>query len=596
MKDLQVVTSKEQAELGGDQDDGKKKRKQSERLHDTVKEAQVELFHDPEGRTYATIDRSGHLETWPIRSAGFRLYVTHLYFNAFGEPPRANILNEFLGVLEGRAQFEGAQKDVHVRIAPDANGGIVVDLGDDDWSVTLVTSAGWQCLKTSPVKFLRPRGLSALPAPVTGGSLDLLRPFLNVADEDQWKLLVGCLIGMYRPAGPYPVLGLRGEQGTAKTTAMRVIRKLVDPRRTLDRTAPRDDRDLAVHAMHHWIIALDNMSGLQDWLSDGLARLATGSGFSTRQLYTDSEEFSFNAARPIMINGIGDVIHRSDLLDRAVLINFAPISEAKRRSEEEFWAEFELVRPKILGAALDAVVGALGRVGTIRLASLPRMADFARFVTAAEPALGWKDGTFLSAYRSNRASAHELALDADPVAGALQELVSAVTPVWEGQATALLIRLGEIAGETAMRQPSWPKAAHSLSNRLERLAPNLRAVGIEITRDRSGAKRTIRVSKAGTAASPASRPSSPGRGPAVGRDAHDAGDARSQAPDAQHPPLKLRIDFPDVSGARTTAAGTDGVRPCPGCGRTMVPTHRVDRPFVCTNPGHSVSPAMVADA
>lgn len=596
MTALQVVSPEEEAELGGSAGASKKKRKQSERLNETVADADVELFHDPEFRTYATFGRDGHRETWPIRSQGFRRYITHLYYQAEGEPPRTQVLSDFLGVLEGRAQFDGAMESVFVRVAPTPAGSIAIDLGDTDWSAVEVTAMGWRRLMTPPVKFVRPRGFLALPAPQDGGSLDLLRPFLNVADEDQWKLLVGSLVGMFRPAGPYPVLVLRGEQGTAKSTAMRVLRKVVDPRQTLDRAAPRDDHDLAIHAMHNWVVALDNVSGLADWLSDGLARLATGSGFSTRQLYTDSEEFSFSAARPVMLNGIGDVIDRSDLLDRALLVNLAPISEQDRRLEEELWSDFEEARPKILGAVLDAVAGALGRVGSVQLTALPRMADFARFVTAAEQALGWDDGSFLHAYFTNRGSAHELALEADPVADALRGLVSDQTPVWEGRPTALLEKLGQIAGETATKQRNWPKAAHVLSNRLERLAPNLRAIGIEVDRDRSGARRTIRVSKGGDGASRASRASSLEIEPDAPHDAPDASDAGSTAPDAHRPPLKLTIDWPDLGDAEAATPTTDGGPSCPGCGHPMVPTHRVDRPYVCTNPGHSLRPAFGANA
>ena len=40
------------------------------------------------------------------------------------------------------------------------------------------------------------------------------------------------------------------------------------------------------------------------------------------------------------------------------------------------------------------------------------MADFARWVVAAEPALGWPAGSFLKAYTGNRDAIHEIALDA----------------------------------------------------------------------------------------------------------------------------------------------------------------------------------------
>jgi hypothetical protein len=596
MKELQVVSPEEKAELGGSAGTTKKQRKQSERLDEAFAEADVELFHDPEFRTYATFGRDGHRETWPLRSQGFRRFITHNYFRAEGEPPRAQVLADFIGVLEGRAQFEGEMEEVFVRIAPTPAGGIAIDLGDAAWSAVEVTATGWRAVATPPVKFVRPRGLWPLPEPVDGGSIELLRPFLNVTDEDQWKLLIGFLVGMFRPAGPYPVLALGGEQGTAKSTAMRVLRRLVDPRQTLDRAAPRDDHDLAIHAMHNWVVALDNVSGLADWLSDGLARLATGSGFSTRQLYTDSEEFSFSAARPVMINGIGDVIDRSDLLDRALLVNLTPITEQNRRLEEAFWADFEDARPRILGALLDAVAGALARVESVRLASWPRMADFARFVTAAEPALGWRDGSFLAAYYANRGSAHELALEADPIAVALRGLVSEKVPTWEGRPTDLLEKLGQIAGENTTKQRNWPKAANVLTTRLQRLAPNLRSVGIEVVRDRSEAARTIKVSIVGSGASAASATSSSGPTPHHSRRAPDGNDAGLSTHDVQRPPLKLEVDW-TVFGDTDTAPTKANTRPpCPGCGHPLVPTLRVDRPYVCTNPGHQPGLGLEARA
>ncbi|HKZ91591.1 MAG TPA: hypothetical protein VJZ50_05585, partial [Candidatus Limnocylindrales bacterium] len=383
--------------------------------------------------------------------------------------------------------------------------GICIDLGDPDWTAIGVDASGWRHVERPTVRFIRPRGMLALPVPEKGGSIELLRPFLNVADEADWKLEVGFLVMMFRPAGPYPVFGLHGEQGSAKTTAMRVNRKLVDPRETLDRSAPRNDHDLAIHAMHHWVVALDNLSRLPAWLSDALARLATGSGFSTRQLYTDADEFSFSAARPVMLNGIGEVITRSDLLDRAVLVNFEPIADSARKLEDDFWAEFEAARPRILGALLDAVSTAIRRESNVAMNGWPRMADFARWVTAAEPALGWPEGSFLAAYYANRGMANEMALEADPLAVTVRDLMM-TTVEWRGRPSELLDKLTAIAGDATSRRKDWPAAANTLSNRLERLAPNLRRIGINVERTKGAhGRRTIRL----TIVSRSSPPSPP---------------------------------------------------------------------------------------
>jgi len=97
-----------------------------------------------------------------------------------------------------------------------------------------------------------------------------------------------------------------GEQGSAKSCAAKIVRMLVDPSETPLRSPSREERDLLVQAANNWCVALDNLSGLQPWLSDGLCRLATGGGHSARPLYTDGEEFSLSVKRPVILNGIDD--------------------------------------------------------------------------------------------------------------------------------------------------------------------------------------------------------------------------------------------------------------------------------------------------
>jgi hypothetical protein len=59
-------------------------------------------------------------------------------------------------------------------------------------------------------------------------------------------------------------------------------------------------------------------SGISPETSDALCTIATGGGAAGRQLYTNGEEYIIKAHNPVMLNGIGAVITRSDLFDRAV--------------------------------------------------------------------------------------------------------------------------------------------------------------------------------------------------------------------------------------------------------------------------------------
>jgi hypothetical protein len=82
------------------------------------------------------------------------------------------------------------------------------------------------------------------------------------------------------------------------------------------------------------------------------------------------------------LNGIEDVISRPDLSDRAISLTLNQIGEVQRRPEAELWREFEIARPRILGAVLDAMVHGLRTLGGVQLERLPRMADFALWAAA----------------------------------------------------------------------------------------------------------------------------------------------------------------------------------------------------------------------
>jgi hypothetical protein len=308
--------------------------------------------------------------------------------------------------------------------------------------------------------------------------VDELAAFVNVKSADQLALIKAWLVAALRPEGPYPLMAFVGEHGTAKSTTEELCRALVDPNIAMLRAEPSDPRDVMIAASNGWIIALDNLSDLEPWLSDCLCRLATGGGFSTRELYSDGDETIFVAQRPAMLNGIDAVISRPDLLDRAIIIDLPRIPDNQRRRRGEFWSAFEAARPRILGALLTAVSTALRRAPDVRLESLPRMADFAAWAHAAEPALGLQPGGFLAAYGGNRAAAHDLALEASPVAVPVRVLVDAGD--WSGTAAELLEALMKITDEVTKKSKGWPATPRALGTALRRIAPNLRAVGIPV--------------------------------------------------------------------------------------------------------------------
>jgi len=228
--------------------------------------------------------------------------------------------------------------------------------------------------------------------------------------------------------------------------------------------------------------------------------MATGGGFVTRELYTDREEALFNAARPMIMDGIEPLAEKPDLADRSLLLELPCIPPDRRLSEEEFWSRFEGARPRILGAALDAVSTALRNVGTVKLDSKPRMADFAVWSVAAEPALPWGGGAFMKAYEANRVDMVHATLEGDILPDLLVKYLQEIDVLknariteFKGTAGDLYQQLNLTFAAGTPRPPDWPKSTAQLSKRLRRLAPALRTIGIGLTFPRSNGKRLIEI-------------------------------------------------------------------------------------------------------
>src|SRR2546429_5958289 len=454
-----------------------------------------ELFHTATGTAFADILLDGHRETWPIRNKRFRGWLRRRYYHATGGAASAAEIRSALDLLEAQAQFDGPAIAVHVRIAEYA-GHIYLDLADEEWRAVEIGPDGWRVIGCPPVRFRRPPGMLPLPVPQQGGLIETLNSFLNLASRDDFVLIVAWLLAALRSGGPYPLLAISGEQGSAKTVLSKLLKALIDPNAAPVRSLSREERELMIAANNGYLLAFDNLSGLPAWLSDALGRLASGGSFAVRQLYSDDGEVLFEAARPILLNGIEEVISRPDLGDRAILLTLAPIGEAQRRPESELWHEFEIARPRTLGALLDAVVHGLRGLGGVHLHRLPRMADFALWAAACETAL-WPAGTFARAYAANRRTAIEGMIEADPVAAWVRGLM-AERSAWTGSAAGLLQAANFAGDELWKRSAGWPKTPRALAGRVRRAQTFLRTLGIEVTFSREGraGTRMIRVSTA----------------------------------------------------------------------------------------------------
>lgn len=468
---------------------------QATRIVELAYEAGVMPFRDPDGDPYAIVPIAGHEEAWSIRADGFKLHLAQLYYRESDKAPGSQMLVDARNILEGDARFAGPVIPVAVRIAESA-GMLLLDLGDPSWRVVCISGSGWTIREAGdiPVRFRRPKGLQALPLPAQPGDITLLRPLLNLDDSRDFMMVVGWLLGSLYPLGARPLLQVLGEQGSAKSSVARVLRGLLDPNLLALRAAPKDEGDLLIAARNNALLAFDNLSSLPRWFSDALCRLATGGGLSKRELYTDVDEILLDARRPVLLTGISEVATASDLLDRVITVTLPPIPADQRRTERGLQQAIERAKPQILAGLLDAAVVGLQRVEGLVLPDPPRMADFATWVEACAPALDWEPGQFLAALRDNRQRADSVAIESVPIGPALLALMEIVVR-WEDTSSELLLRLGGLVPEAVRRERSWPAQANQLSGMVQRLAPNLRQVGIDVRQRRTGGRRLITVER-----------------------------------------------------------------------------------------------------
>jgi primase-polymerase (primpol)-like protein len=445
---------------------------------------QAVLFHDEFDEAFARVQVNDHHETWSVKSNKFQGWLAREFYRTYGKAVGREAKQEAEALLTARAQFDGEQRTVHLRVAPDGDGGLYIDLGDESWRAVHVTREGWRVVSNPPVCFRRPAGLQPLPDPERGGSLEQLRSFVNVPDDDAWALLKAWLVAALWESGPYPILALYGEQGSAKSTTAVMLRKLVDPAKPQLRGNPREEEDLAIASKANRVLAFDNLSSIQQWLSDALCRVATGGGWGTRKRYTVEDEALFEAQRPILMTGITEFITRGDLLDRTVQVTLSPISDDTRRSEKELWAAYDEAWPRMFGAVLDRLAGALREYPHVRLDRRPRMADFALVAVAAEQAAS-EEPRFLRALEGIRATAHDQAVEASIVGGPLMEFMarSAQGDGWRGTMQQLLSGLNENVDEQTRRHRGWPTGPRKLSDEIRRLAPSLRGLGFTVKLD-----------------------------------------------------------------------------------------------------------------
>jgi hypothetical protein len=435
---------------------------------------QCHLMHDAQQEPFAVFEWAGARQVYALSSRGFSEFLSHRYYAENDRAPTESALKVALATLRGQAQFDGERCEVFTRIARTPEG-YWLDLCNDAWECILITPKGWSVRSGEGCPlFTRSASMRPLPVPVRGGTMDLLWSLVNIPRSDQ-PLILAWLLECLRPDTPHVVLELIGEQGSVKSTTQRFLRRLIDPNQADLRSAPKSVEDVWISARNSLMVSLENLSHLPPASQDALCVLATGGAYTTRTLYTNTEETIIELRKPIVLNGISVIVTAQDLLDRCLHFDLPVVKD--RRLASDIDRQFDQAWPKLVGALLDLFANVLAALPDVHIEPdlRPRMADFALLGEALFKAMGKPAGGFLRTYNDKRRQGVYRTIDASPVGTALISHFGGSRRTWRGTLTELLLLLEPYKPHG----DAWPKSAKGLGDAVRRVAPALRQIGFK---------------------------------------------------------------------------------------------------------------------
>jgi hypothetical protein len=447
----------------------------ADRLVYYVREAEWPLFVDQHAEAHTFVGG----QAIPIARTN-RLLTKLLYKHEEKAPSNDGLIGA-RRVLDMLAHESGDVRQLHTRAAFH-EGTVFYELAPR--SVVRIDEHGWKLESDPPVYFRAVKNLKALPDPTRGGRLEDVAEWVNLKTDKDRRLFLTYVTLAAIPHIQRPILQTTGVMGSGKSTACRVVKRSLDP--TGNEAVTIDRRDFLQKAAHCYILLLDNQNSLPEWFQDTLCRLVTGESDSKRVLYTDEEDLVWSMQRAVLLNGINPPTDRGDVQDRTLPIELERLEARRRIAEDDFWLQFSLKHPKLLGAVFDALAGALKERHTVKLVERPRLADWGLYAAALYKHQGWGVQTFVQDWESVEETQQQGTLDGSIVAQAVIFYMKDKDRV-ELSAAKLHAAIVSCAGEDLdlKDDKTWPKTGRTLWKRIREVTPLLEVHGIRAYRSTS---------------------------------------------------------------------------------------------------------------
>jgi hypothetical protein len=474
-----------------------------------IKQENPTFLTDQYNNPYIHIKQTSNNQTYhatiPINSREFKNYASYTLYQNREQTIPNETLTTLTNTINGICQHEGKQHHLYNRVAQhDKN--IYLDLANQTWQTIKITPNGWTIENNPPILFRRYKHQKPLQTPTQQTSLEEARVniqkifnHLNITPEN-YLIFLTTIISYLIPNIPHPILIIHGPQGSAKSTIYRFIKRLIDPSYIELLTLPTKTDETIQQLNHHWLTFYDNITYITEETSDIFCRAVTGAGFSKRELYTNDDDIIYNIKRCIGLNGINQVAKKSDLLDRAILVETQPI--VQRKTEIDIENAYEQDHPIILSAILTILSETIKIQSTIKLDNYQRLADYHHWGAAITQALGHTIEDFNSAYTDKIETQTDEVIDNDPLALAFltyfENYFTLEKQQYKGTATELLHQLTQTAETIQIKtnqKNMWPQDAPRFKRQLNALKPALIKKGYTVEDGKSNGLRCLFIYK-----------------------------------------------------------------------------------------------------
>lgn len=402
-------------------------------------------------------------------------------------------LNTIINTMCAKARYEGEKITTYMRAAFH-EGTIYYDLANGYY--VKISPKGYKLRKKVPIHFERNEMMLPQCLPEEGEMEDiwLLKRYFNVKYKADYILLIVHIICAFIPDIPHHILILLGNQGSAKSTTSRMIKKIVDPSKVDISSMPRNIEDLIIQATSSYMLVLDNLNDIKKEYNAVFCQLATGGHYNKRKLYTDDESVIFPLQSNVILNGINYVTEQPDLLDRSIVVPLKPIKSKDRRTEKEIFEEFDEELPLVINAIFIIISKAKAIHKELQIENLPRMADAVKWGCAIVEAMGIDHEEYLEIYYRNQNNINVEILSDNTTAYILIEMMKHHEE-WSGPVAKLWEKLNFIANRDGVSQYDvfFAKSPSALSRQLNQLKVNLGRGGITFDIKNTGKCKEITI-------------------------------------------------------------------------------------------------------